>query len=198
MCHSGVKSIFAVLVLVMITAATASAQSKDVSSGGEAKISTTFDFSASALNFRTTLPPDAEVETVPMDAAEPNTIGNVKIIGKIRSAGSGPQVKTTIVGYNLQAPAAASRICSFEETAAGYIPRISKVAVDLTEAQMLGNKAVNGKPESVVISYCFARADHALAIHFMIDVSNALSEDAADDLALQADRYATSFISDLK
>ncbi len=194
--HSFSSARSAAIILTLTTAVTAWFQS-EVAADERRSVLRTFDFSVSALNFESAVPWDATVETVPMDAAEPGTIGKVKIIGKVTSGGSVPKVETTIVGYDLQAPAAALRICSFEAETSGYTPRFSKVAADLTEAQLLANKSKNGKPQSATISYCFARESHALAIHFIVDVSSAATKEAANDLVNQTDDYARSFIESL-
>ncbi|MCJ2877436.1 hypothetical protein JUM41_24610 [Rhizobium pusense] len=155
------------------------------------------DFSVPALNFESSVARDATVETVPMEPTEPGTIGKVKVIGKIAPGKGDLKVETTMVGYNLQAPATALRICSFDVEALGYTIRIFRTAPDLTEAKLLAKKAANGKPQSAALGYCFARAQQALGIYFMVDVSGAASEEAADDLVRRADEYAASFIDNL-
>jgi hypothetical protein len=186
----------AATILILTAAATVCSRS-DVAADDDSSVRKTFDFAAPALNFEAAIPRDATVETVPMDAAEPGTMGNVKIIGKVKTGKNGPQVETTIVGYNLQAPAAALRICSFEAGASGYTPRLSKGSSDLTEVMLFANRADNGKPQSAAISYCFARAKQALAIHFIVDVSSAATKEAADELVYQTDDYARAFMESL-
>ncbi|WP_433762910.1 hypothetical protein [Brucella anthropi] len=132
-----------------------------------------------------------------MEPTEPGTIGKVKIIGKIAPGKGDLKVETTMVGYNFHAPATALRICSFDVEALGYTIRIFRTAPDLTEAKLLAKKAANGKPQSAALGYCFARAQQALGIYFIVDVSGAASEEAADDLVRRADEYAASFIDNL-
>ncbi|MFK3781406.1 hypothetical protein [Agrobacterium sp. NPDC089420] len=190
-------SIFILSILATIVAGTVFAQGNDTSSRDSLLVPKEFDFSAPALNFRTKIPHDSRVETVPMEPTEPNTIGKVMVIGKIAAGESDLKVETTMIGYNLQAPAAALRICSFDVEALGYTIRIFRTAPDLTEAKLLAKKAANGKPQSAVMAYCFARAQQALGIYFIVDVSGAASEDAADELVRRADEYAASFVDNL-
>lgn len=195
--HPLACSIFAVSILATIVAGTAFAQANDTSSMDSEWKPIKFDFSSPPLNFESKVPHDSTVETVPMEPTEPNTIGKVMVIGKIAPGGGDLKVETTMVGYNLQAPAAALRICSFDVEALGYTIRISRTAPDLTEAKLLAKKAANGKPQSAVLSYCFARAQQALGIYFIVDVSGAASEEAAAELVRRADEYAASFIDNL-
>lgn len=196
MCHSLVGSIFAVSILAAMVAGTAFAQG-DTSSKDSVWAPKALDFSSPTLNFKTKVPHDSRVETVPMEPIEQNTIGKVKIIGKVASGKGDLEVETTIVGYSLQAPATALRVCSFDVEALGYAIRIFRTEQDLTEAKLLAKKAENGKPHSAALGYCFARAQQALGIYFMVDVSGAASEEAADDLVRRADEYAASFIDNL-
>lgn len=191
------RSMFAVPILILTTAVTTFAQASGVMPNGDIWAPMAFDFSAPALNFKSTVPQDAKVEMVPMDPTEPDSIGKVKIIGKVTAGKTGQKVETTIVGYNLQAPAAASRVCSFEAKASGYTPRLVSVTPDLTEAQLFANKAENGKTLSAAFSYCFARANQALAIHFIVDLSSAETVEAANDLVHQTNDFAQSFIRSL-
>lgn len=132
-----------------------------------------------------------------MEPNPPDTIGNVKVIGKITSDKNNPEIETSILGYNLPAPATAWRLCTFEVEALGYVPRISKSSDDLTEVGLLAQKADNGKPKSAAISYCFVREKQAVGVFFIVDVSRAASMDAANDLVHEADRYATALIDSL-
>ncbi|MBK0023977.1 hypothetical protein IAE29_23350 [Ochrobactrum sp. S46] len=190
-------SLFILSILATIVAGTAFAQGNDISLKDSVLVTQEFDFSAPALNFTTRVPHDSRVETVPMEPTEPNTIGKVMVIGKIAPREGDLKVETTMIGYNLQAPAAALRICSFDVEALGYTIRIFRTAPDLTEAKLLAKKASNGKPQSAVLSYCFARSQQALGIYFIVDVSGAASEKAADDLVRRADEYAASFVDNL-
>lgn len=197
MWHPLVGSIFAVSIVAATVAGTAFVRADDASSKDSAWVARKFDFSVPALNFESSVARDATVETVPMEPTEPGTIGKVKVIGKIAPGKGDLKVETTMVGYNLQAPATALRICSFDVEALGYTIRIFRTAPDLTEAKLLAKKAANGKPQSAALGYCFARAQQALGIYFMVDVSGAASEEAADDLVRRADEYAASFIDNL-
>ncbi len=197
MWHPFAGSIFAVSIVATTVAGTAFVRADDASSKDGAWVARKFDFSMPALNFESSVSRDATVETVPMEPTEPGTIGKVKVIGKIAPGIGDLKVETTIVGYNLQAPATALRICSFDVEAVGYTLRIYRTAPDLTEAKLLAKKAENGKPQSAALGYCFARAQQALGIYFMVDVSSAASEEAADDLVRRADEYAASFIDNL-
>lgn len=132
-----------------------------------------------------------------MEPNPPDTIGNVKVIGKITSDRNNPEIETSILGYNLPAPATAWRLCTFEVEALGYVPRISKSSDDLTEVGLLAQKADNGKPKSAAISYCFVREKQAVGVFFIVDVSHAASMDAANNLVHKADRYATALIDSL-
>lgn len=132
-----------------------------------------------------------------MEPNPPDTIGNVKVIGKITSDKNNPEIETSILGYNLPAPATAWRLCTFEVEALGYVPRISKSSDDLTEVGLLAQKADNGKPKSAAISYCFVREKQAVGVFFIVDVSHAASMDAANNLVHKADRYATALIDSL-
>ncbi|RJG40635.1 hypothetical protein [Mesorhizobium sp. DCY119] len=190
-------SIFAVSIVAATVAGTAFVRADDASPKDSAWVARKFDFSVPALNFESSVSRDATVETVPMELTEPGTIGKVKVIGKIAPGKGDLKVETTMVGYNLQAPATALRICSFDVEAVGYTLRIYRTAPDLTEAKLLAKKTVNGKPQSAALGYCFARAQQALGIYFMVDVSSAASEEAADDLVRRADEYAASFIDNL-
>ncbi|RCI80084.1 hypothetical protein DNK03_00340 [Brucella anthropi] len=197
MWHPLAGSIFAVSIVAATVAGTAFVRADDASSKDGAWVARKFDFSVPALNFESSVSRDATVETVPMEPTEPGTIGKVKVIGKIAPGKGDLKVETTMVGYNLQAPATALRICSFDVEAVGYTLRIYRTAPDLTEAKLLAKKAANGKPQSAALGYCFARAQQALGIYFMVDVSSAASEEAADDLVRRADEYAASFIDNL-
>ncbi|MFK4822866.1 hypothetical protein ACI0FS_22290 [Ochrobactrum quorumnocens] len=197
MWHPFAGSIFAVSIVATTVAGTAFVRADDASSKDGAWVARKFDFSMPALNFESSVSRDATVETVPMEPTEPGTIGKVKVIGKIAPGIGDLKVETTMVGYNLQAPATALRICSFDVEAVGYTLRIYRTAPDLTEAKLLAKKAENGKPQSAALGYCFARAQQALGIYFMVDVSSAASEEAADDLVRRADEYAASFIDNL-
>ncbi|CAB3899666.1 hypothetical protein LMG26686_04422 [Achromobacter mucicolens] len=132
-----------------------------------------------------------------MEPNPPDTIGNVKVIGKITSDKDNPEIETSILGYNLPAPATAWRLCTFEVEALGYVPRISKSSDDQTEVGLLAQKADNGKPKSAAISYCFVREKQAVGVFFIVDVSRAASMDAANNLVHKADRYATALIDSL-
>jgi hypothetical protein len=191
------STIFAILILAMMAAGTAIVKAEDTSSKDSALVPKEFDFSSPALNFKTTVPHDSRVATVPMEPTEPNTIGKAKVIGKVASGKGDLEVETTIVGYSLQAPATALRVCSFDVEALGYTIRIFRTEPDLTEAKLLAKKAENGKPHSAALAYCFARAQQALGIYFIVDVTGAESEEAADDLVRRADEYAASFIDNL-
>lgn len=197
MWHPLAGSIFAVSIVAATVAGTAFVRADDASSKDGAWVARKFDFSVPALNFESSVSRDATVETVPMEPTEPGTIGKVKVIGKIAPGKGDLKVETTMVGYNLQAPATALRICSFDVEAVGYTLRIYRTAPDLTEAKLLAKKAANGKPQSAALGYCFARAQQALGIYFMVDVSSTASEEAADDLVRRADEYAASFIDNL-
>lgn len=197
MWHPVAGSIFAVSIVATTVAGTAFVRADDASSKDSAWVVRKFDFSVPALNFESSVSRDATVETVPMEPTEPGTIGKVKVIGKIAPGKGDLKVETTMVGYNLQAPATALRICSFDVEAVGYTLRIYRTAPDLTEAKLLAKKAANGKPQSAALGYCFARAQQALGIYFMVDVSSVASEEAADDLVRRADEYAASFIDNL-
>jgi len=157
-----------------------------------------FDFGVPSLNFKAAVPPGAKVETVPMSAAEPGTLGRVKIVGKIPPVEGGPQVEATIVGYDLRNPASALRICRYESEAAGYIERISQATPDQTEAQLYGNQADDGKPRSALFSYCFARGNQALAVHFGVDVRQTTTLKAAKARVDEADEYAQHFMAALR
>lgn len=194
---STIIAMLALPILLVGTPGAAFAQGKDTSSKGGAWVTRQFDFSVPELNFKSRVPLDATVETVPMESAEPGTIGNLKVIGKITPGKGDLKVETSIVGYTLQAPAVASRICAFGLESIGYAPRISRTSDDLTEAGLLAQKAENGKPKSAAISYCFVRAKQALGIYFIVDVSRAASLGAANDLVIQADNYAAAFIDSL-
>lgn len=187
----------AVSIWVPPTIGTAFATGNDTSSDGGPWVTQQFDFSAPALNFESRVPRDAAVKMVPMEPKPPNTIGNVKVIGKIESEKDAPKLETSIVGYNLQAPATALRICTFEVEAIGFIPSVSTTSDDLTEAALLAQKAESGKPKSAAIGYCFAREKQALGIYFIVDVSSAASMEAANDLVRKVDRDAASFIDSL-
>ncbi|ASV88009.1 hypothetical protein CES85_3385 (plasmid) [Ochrobactrum quorumnocens] len=197
MWHPFAGSIFAVSIVATTVAGTAFVRADDASSKDGAWVARKFDFSMPALNFESSVSRDETVETVPMEPTEPGTIGKVKVIGKIAPGKGDLKVETTMVGYDLQAPATALRICSFDVEAVGYTLRIYRTAPDLTEAKLLAKKAANGKPQSAALGYCFARAQQALGIYFMVDVSSAASEEAADDLVRRADEYAASFIDNL-
>lgn len=197
MWHPFAGSIFAVSIVAATVAGTRLVRADDTSSRDSAWVARKFDFSVPSLNFESSVSRDATVETVPMEPTEPGTIGKVKVIGKIAPGIGDLKVETTMVGYNLQAPATALRICSFDVEAVGYTLRIYRTAPDLTEAKLLAKKAANGKPQSAALGYCFARAQQALGIYFMVDVSSAASEEAADDLVRRADEYAASFIDNL-
>lgn len=157
-----------------------------------------FDFGVPSLNFKAAVPPGAEVEMVPMSALEPGTLGRVKIVGKIPPVKGGPQVEVTIVGYDLRTPASALRICRYEAEAAGYIERISQATADQTEAQFYGNQADDGKPRSAMFSYCFARGNQALAVHFGVDVRQTTTLKAAKARVDEADAYAQHFMAALR
>ncbi|MCK4207136.1 hypothetical protein J3U99_20410 [Brucella pituitosa] len=197
MWHPLASSIFAVSIVAATVAGTRFVRADDASSRDSAWVARKFDFSVPALNFESSVSRDATVETVPMEPTEPGTIGKVKVIGKIAPGKGDLKVETTMVGYNLQAPATALRICSFDVEALGYTLRLYRTVPDLTEAKLLAKKAANGKPQSAALGYCFARAQQALGIYFMVDVSSAASEEAADDLVRRADEYAASFIDNL-
>ncbi|MBP2509136.1 hypothetical protein J2855_002782 [Agrobacterium tumefaciens] len=197
MWHPLAGSIFAVSIVASTVAGTAFVRADDASSKDSAWVVRKFDFSVPALNFESKVPHDSRVETVPMEPTEPGTIGKVKVIGKIAPGKGDLKVETTMVGYNLQAPATALRICSFDVEALGYTIRIFRTAPDLTEAKLLAKKAANGKPQSAALGYCFARTQQTLGIYFIVDVSGAASEEAADDLVRRADEYAASFIDNL-
>lgn len=191
------RTMFTAIVLIVGATTSAFAQSKNSSWDTGPWVTREFDFSAPALNFKSRVPRNATVETAPLEPQPPGAIGNVKIIGKITSGKDAPAVETTLIGYNLQAPASALRICTFEAQALGYVPRTSKVSDDLTEAGLLAQKAESGKPKSAVISYCFVREKQALGVYFIVDVSNAATIDQANDLTQRADQYAAAFIDNL-
>ncbi|MGE8452274.1 MAG: hypothetical protein ACN6OP_16955 [Pseudomonadales bacterium] len=197
MCLLLANTMLAVSILITPTIETAFATGNVTSSDDGPWVTQQFDFLAPALNFESRVPRDAAVELVPMEPNPPNTIGNVKVIGKITSEKDVPKVDTSIVGYNLQAPATALRICTFELEALGFLPSISTTSDDLTEAGLLAQKAESGKPKSAAIGYCFAREKQALGIYFIVDVSNAASMEAANDLVQEVDRDAASFIDSL-
>ncbi len=196
-CRSFACVLVATSVAVTMFAGTGFAQDNDSAVQNAVPVMRKFDFSAPALNLEGTLSQNATVETVPMSPTEPGTIGNVKVIGKITSDSSSPKIETTFIGYNLQAPSAAFRICTYQADTAGYTTRVSKVASDLTEAMLLGTKDQSGEPHSALISYCFSRGKQALGINFVADVSNAADADAAYDLVVRADKYAVAFIDSL-
>lgn len=196
-CRSFACVLVATSVAVTMFAGTGFAQDNDSAVQNAVPVMRKFDFSAPALNLEGTLSPNATSETVPMSPTQPGTIGNVKVIGKITSDSSSPKIETTFVGYDLQAPSAAFRICTYQADTAGYTTRVSNVASDLTEAMLLGTKDENGKPHSALISYCFSRGKQVLGINFIADVSNAADAEAAYDLVVQADKYAAAFIGSL-
>ncbi len=191
------NTIFTVPILALTAMGSAFAQGSDTSPAGGPRVTRQFDFSAPALNFESTVPRDANVQTAPMEPNPPDTIGNLKVIGKITSDRNNPEIETSILGYNLPAPATAWRLCTFEVEALGYVPRISKSSDDLTEVGLLAQKADNGKPKSAAISYCFVRDKQAVGVFFIVDVSHAASMDAANNLVHKADRYATALIDSL-
>lgn len=192
----------AAAMLLASAAGTAFSQTAGAT-GNDAWVERNFDFAAPALNFRGLVPKDAKVETVAMPAMAPQTIGNVKIVGKVMSGKLGPgkgglQVETTIVGYNLQAPGAASRLCAFEAQASGYATRAASVTRDLTEARLLANQRMKGAPQSTSASYCFSRANQALAVHFVAGAEGTETAEVADARARQVEAYARSFIQGMK
>lgn len=191
------NTIFTVPILALSTMGSAFAQGNDASPDGGPRVTRQFDFSAPALNFESSVPRDAKVQTAPMEPNPPDTIGNVKVIGKITSDKNNPEIETSILGYTLPAPATAWRLCTFEVEALGYVPRISKSSDDLTEVGLLAQKADNGKPKSAAISYCFVREKQAVGVFFIVDVSRAASMDAANNLVHEADQYATALIDSL-
>lgn len=196
-CRSFACAIVVASVVVTIFAGTGFAQDNNGAVQKAVPATRTFDFSAPALNLEGKVPQDATVETVPMSPTEPGTIGNLKVIGKISSSSSDPKIETTFVGYDLQTPSAAFRICTYQADTAGYTTRASKVASDLTEAMLLGTRDENGKPHSALISYCFSRGKQVLGINFIAGVSNAADADAAYNLVVRADKYAAAFIGSL-
>jgi hypothetical protein len=143
MWHPLAGSIFAVSIVAATVAGTAFVRADDASSKNSAWVARKFDFSVPALNFESNVSRDATVETVPMEPTEPGTIGKVKVIGKIAPGKGDLKVETTMVGYNLHAPATALRICSFDVEALGYTIRIFRTAQDLTEAKLADEYAAS-------------------------------------------------------
>lgn len=157
-----------------------------------------FDFNIPSLNFETDVPPGSNVQTVRMDAAEPGTIGRVKIVGKVTPGADGPQLETTIMAYDLLSPPAALPICQYEAEIAGYTPRSTVASPDLTEAKVFATQSDNGKPKSAILSHCFTKGKNALAVHFIVNITGEPTQEAAERALEELDAYSIAFLKDFQ
>ncbi|KQO75125.1 hypothetical protein [Rhizobium sp. Leaf262] len=157
-----------------------------------------FDFNVSSLNFETDVPVESNVQTVPMGAMEPGTIGSMKIVGKVAPTVDGPQIETTIMAYELLSPPAALPICKYEAEIAGYTPRSIATSPDITEAEVFATQSENGKPKSAILSQCFSKGKNALAIHFIVNIVGEPTKETAKNALVELDAYSSTFLKNLR
>ncbi|MEO9336349.1 hypothetical protein ABFT80_02765 [Mesorhizobium sp. SB112] len=155
----------------------------------------TFDFGSEDINFQSLVPPGATVETVALGSPDPDTIGKIKIVGKIQPVDGNVPVEVTITAFDLVAPAAASRVCAYEIESAGYTLRSTKSAPDLSDMRIFATKSDGSRPMEGAFSQCFTRGNKVLALHFIFDVSKTTDLEAADALVAKAQDYANTMLS---
>lgn len=182
---------FAVLIALFTTTAVANATSSDWKKH-------VFDFHSPTVNFEADVPAGSRVETVPMDDTEPGALGKVKIVGKVSPGANGPRVGATIMAYDLRSPPAALPICKYEAEIAGYTPRSMTTSPDLTEAKIFATQSDNGKPKGALLSHCFAKGHNALALHFVVNVTEERSPAAARKALEELDAYSKAFLKNFK
>lgn len=158
----------------------------------------TFNFGSEDINFQSLVPPEATVETVALGSPDPDTIGKIKIVGKIQPVFDGNvPVEVTITAFDLVAPVAASRVCAYEVESAGYTLRSTKSAPDLSDMLIFATKSDGSRPIEGVFSQCFTRGNKVLALHFIFDVSKTTDPEAADALVAKAQDYANTMLSNI-
>ncbi len=156
-----------------------------------------FDFDVEGLGFVASVPDDAQIETVQMTVRNPDSAGNIKIVGKISAAAVDFAVDTTIVAYDLAVPGNANRFCEFEAEKAGYELRGTRTASDFSAAEIFAMEFDGGRPGGAVFSQCMVRGHMMIAFHFMYDLTTAQNQADVTARFRVAERYYRKFMASI-
>ena len=150
-------------------------------------VKTHFDFGTPQLDFDTSVPDGAKVETIDMPANEPQqngdgpqSIGKITIIGKVTV--DGRPIDTTIIGYNLASAAVADRVCRYALEHDGYAIRDIMSTPTFTETRAFGDiRDADDKIVKAAFGNCLVRDNKLIGIYVLVDTPLTDSPERRED-----------------
>lgn len=126
---------------------------------------TEIDLGAPDLRFQISLPRDARVETTPYAPRAEGAAGRASVAAKITMPGPLP-VEATVMVFDLEYPAAAARVCTFEVELVGMEILSTPISADQSAASVRSFGRDDAGLESVGFTRCLTRGQKLLVFHF--------------------------------
>ncbi|MDP9839593.1 hypothetical protein J2T09_004369 [Neorhizobium huautlense] len=179
------------LSLLFVSSSAGLAQDAEKSAVKDGWVERAFDFSDPDLDFKVLLPKESRPATVPMKLRQPDTLGNVTIIGEVPAIATAEvPIRMTVIGYDLRTSGAADRICGWVLTQARYKTVEELVSPHRSVASVVGLKYDGDVPVEGVISNCQTRGFQAIAVNLLFDLPKDKSAEDRDAIFDFATDYA--------
>ncbi|ANG98764.1 hypothetical protein A8A54_19375 [Brucella pseudogrignonensis] len=124
-----------------------------------------FDFGAPDLRGDITVPVDATLQMVAMQPRQPGMAGHSTVVGKMAASATVP-AEVTVMAFDLEYPAAPSRVCAYEADVVGLDVVSQSTSDDLSAVSLRSVRTRNGAFEEVAFTRCLTRGNRLLVFHF--------------------------------